>query len=237
MSTFVVVHGAWGSPSEMEPIVDPLTRAGHRSILVDLPCTAPDATLDDYAGAVAAALPSDLSDVVLVGHSFGGFTISTIGARHPELTLVYVAALMPDEGSSLVSMILGEDPFVASDEATGIAAFGGLATSAGPGLCALDIEQMVAVVSDDERDSTRQYLQSTQRNQGIAAMRQPWTGPQPTNRSTYVVTTKDTLVAPEQQRAMADSIGARVVEIDTDHSAFGEQPEQLAELLIAAAIA
>ena len=125
MSTFVVVHGAWGSPSEMEPIVDPLTRAGHPSILVDLPCTAPDATLDDYARAVGAALPSDLSDVVLVGHSFGGFTISTIGARHPELTLVYVPALMPDEGSSLVSMILGEDAFVASDEATGIAAFGG----------------------------------------------------------------------------------------------------------------
>ena len=69
----------------------------------------------------------------------------------------------------------------------------------------------------------------------IAALRQKWIGELPTSgRRAYVVTTADTLVPPERQRAMAASIGADVVEIDTGHSAFGEQPARLAELLIAA---
>ena len=41
------------------------------------------------------------------------------------------------------------------------------------------------------------------------------------------------LVPPEAQRAMAASVGADVVEIDTGHSPFGEQPARLAELLVA----
>ena len=47
------------------------------------------------------------------------------------------------------------------------------------------------------------------------------------------MTTADTLVPPEAQRAMAASVGADVVEIGTGHSPFGEQPARLAELLVA----
>lgn len=50
---------------------------------------------------------------------------------------------------------------------------------------------------------------------------------------TYILTTADTLVPPEAQRAMAASIGADVVEIDTNHGPFREQPERLAGLLVA----
>ena len=93
---------------------------------------------------------------------------------------------------------------------------------------------MVAAVDPSEQDATRSYLEQTQRVQGIAALRQKWNGFLPTSgRLTYVVTTADTLVPPEAQRAMAASVGADVVEIDTGHSPFGEQPVRLAELLVA----
>ena len=44
----------------------------------------------------------------------------------------------------------------------------------------------------------------------------------------------DTLVPPEQQRVMAASVGADVVEIAAGHGIFREQPARLAELLVAA---
>jgi pimeloyl-ACP methyl ester carboxylesterase len=122
------------------------------------------------------------------------------------------------------------------DEGAGLAAFGGLIVSAGPGLCALDIDAYVAPFDRSERDAARSYLARTRRPKGIAALRQQWSGTLRTSgRCTYVLTTADTLVPPEAQRAMAASVGAEVVEMDTGHIPFREQPARLVELLIAAA--
>jgi pimeloyl-ACP methyl ester carboxylesterase len=134
----------------------------------------------------------------------------------------------------VLDLFVGGDPFEAGEEA-GIAAFDGLILSAAPGLCALNIDWYVAAADPVERDSVRTYLRRTQRPQGIAALREKWRGDLPASRRrTYVLTTADTLVPPEAQRVMARSVGADVVEIDTDHGPFREQPKRLAELLVAA---
>ena len=235
MSTFVIVPGAWDRPATLEPLVEPLQSAGHAVTIVDLPCDDAAATLEHYADAVRAVLPEDLADVVLVGYSFGGFTAARIAVERPELTVVYVAAWIPRPGASVLDLFVGGDPFAGGDEEAALAAFGGLIVSAGPGLCALNIEQYVAAAEPAERDAVRAYLQRTQRPQGIAALRQQWHGDLPTSvRRTYILTTADTLVPPDLQRTMAASLGAQVVEIDTGHGPFREQPQRLAELLVAA---
>jgi pimeloyl-ACP methyl ester carboxylesterase len=234
MSTFVIVPGAWDTPSTMEPLIEPLGSAGHEVIVVDLPCGKADATLEEYADAVRAVLPDDLAEVVLVGYSFGGFTASKIAVEHPEVPVVYVAAWIPRDGVSVLDLFAGGDPFDSGEEA-GIAAFDGLILSAGPGLCALNIDRYVAAADPVERDSVRTYLERTQRPQGITALREKWRGDLPaSHRRTYILTTADTLVPPEAQRVMSASVGAEVVEIDTDHGPFREQPVRLAELLVAA---
>lgn len=234
MSTFVIVPGAWDTPASMEPIVEPLTSAGHDVIVVDLPCDEAAATLEHYADAVRAVLPDDLADVVLVGYSFGGFTASRIAVEHPELPVVYVAAWIPRPGASVLDLFAGGDPFDGVDEATGLAAFGGLIISAGPGLCALDFDRYTAAADPAERRAVRSYLERTQRPQGIAALRQRWHGDLPvSSRRRYILTSSDTLVPPELQRAMAASVDAPIVEIDTGHGVFREQPQRLAELLFA----
>lgn len=234
MSTFVIVPGAWDTPATMDPLVEPLASAGHAVITVDLPCADARATLEEYAAAVRAVLPDDPADVVLVGYSFGGFTASTIAAEHPDMPVVYLAAWIPRPGASVLDLFVGSDPFVDGDETAGLAAFGGLIVSAGPGLCALDINAYVAPLDPLERAAARSYLERTQRPQGIAALRQQWRGELRTSgRRTYVLTTADTLVPPETQRVMSASVGAEVVEIDTGHGPFREQPARLAELLVA----
>jgi pimeloyl-ACP methyl ester carboxylesterase len=108
--------------------------------------------------------------------------------------------------------------------------------SAGRGLCALNVEAYVAGMEASVQGAARLELERTQRPQGIAVLREKWRGDLDiTRRPGYILTTADTLVPPESQRAMAASIGARVSEIHTDHGPFREQPERLTELLIARA--
>ena len=235
MSTFVAVPGAWDTPLTLEPLIEPLQAAGHAVTIVDLPCDDAGASLEQYADAARAVLPDDLADVVLVGYSFGGFTAARIAVEHPELPVVYLAAWIPRPDTSVLDLFMGGDPFAAGDEEAGIAAFGGLVVSAGPGRCALNIDQYVAAVDPSKREAVRSYLERTQRPQGIAALRQKWQGGLPrSSRCTYILTTADTLVPPELQRVMAASIDAAVVEIATDHGPFREQPQRLVELLVAA---
>jgi pimeloyl-ACP methyl ester carboxylesterase len=134
MSTFVIVPGAWDTPSTMEPVLEPLNSAGHDAIVVDLPCGIADATLEEYADAVRAVLPDDLTPVVLVAYSFGGFTASRIAVDHPDVPVVYVAAWIPRDGSSVLDLFVGGDPFEAGEEA-GIAAFDGVCSAPAP-VCA-----------------------------------------------------------------------------------------------------
>lgn len=236
VSTFVIVPGAWDTPATMEPIIDPLHAAGHEVIVVDLPCDEAAATLEDYVDAVRTVLPDDLADTVLVGYSFGGFTAARTAVEHPELPVIYLAAWIPRPGASVLDIFAGGDPFEGGDEAAGIAAFGGLVVSAGPGRCALDIDTYVAATDPAQRDAIRSYLERTQRPQGIAALRQKWHGDLPRSvRRTYILTTADMLVPPELQRTMAASLDAEIVEIATGHGPYREQPQRLAELLVAAA--
>jgi pimeloyl-ACP methyl ester carboxylesterase len=235
VSTFVIVPGAWDTPATLEPLLEPLQSAGHAVTIVDLPCDDAAATLEQYADAVRAVLPDDLADVVLVGYSFGGFTAARIAQEHPVLPVVYIAAWIPRPGASVLDLLMGTDPFNDADEETGLAAFGGMIVGAGPGRCALNIDQYVAAADPAERDAVRSYLERTQRPQGIAVLRQKWHGDLPASvRCTYILTTADTLVPPELQRTMAASVDAEIVEIATGHGPFREQPQGLAELLVAA---
>ena len=60
------------------------------------------------ADTIAYIETEDLRDIVLVGHSFGGMTISAVAEAAPTRirTLVYVAAYLPKSGDSLLSPVL-----------------------------------------------------------------------------------------------------------------------------------
>src|SRR5512139_4061474 len=81
MATFVLVHGAFGSPAELAPVIPFLEALGHRAIAIDLPCSDPAATLDDYARTVGDAVAEIEGPIVVVGHSAGGATIARSARR------------------------------------------------------------------------------------------------------------------------------------------------------------
>ena len=56
-------------------------------------------------------------------------------------------------------------------------------------------------------------------------------GSVPSDRTSYVVATRDTMIDPDLQRDMAAALGADMYEVDSDHEVFLERPEELGAIL------
>ena len=97
MSTFALIHGGGGSAWDWHLVVPQLRQRGHDPIAVDLPSEDPSAGWSDYADTVAEAL-GDRSNVVVVGHSLGGFTAPLVCERIPVDLLVFLAGMIPAPG-------------------------------------------------------------------------------------------------------------------------------------------
>ncbi len=97
MATFVLIHGGGGSAWDWHLVAAALREHGHDSLAVDLPCEDNLAGWWDYADTVVEAV-GDRHDLVVVGHSLGGFTAPLVCERVPVELLVLVAAMIPSPG-------------------------------------------------------------------------------------------------------------------------------------------
>src|SRR2546423_5096497 len=111
MATFALVHGAWHGGWGWDLLRPELERLGHRVVSVALPCDDPGAGCARYAAVVAEALAAESGDVVAVGHSLGGLTIPLLPALRPVARLVFLCALLPRPGLSLVDQLREEQIF------------------------------------------------------------------------------------------------------------------------------
>jgi pimeloyl-ACP methyl ester carboxylesterase len=115
MTTFVVVHGAWSGAWGWDRVADILREKGHRvhvptlsglgerSHLAHLGITL-TTHIEDIVNEMAW---HDLTDVVLVAHSYGGFVATAVVERAAErvASIVYLDAFIPADGQSFEDMI------------------------------------------------------------------------------------------------------------------------------------
>src|SRR5512139_696313 len=224
MATFVLVHGAFGSPAELAPVIPWLEALGHRGIAVDLPCADPAATLDDYARTVVEAMVGIKGSVVVVGHSAGGATISLVPGRTRVDRLVYVTAFVPEPGRSIADLAGAEVRetilSVSHEDGNGCRSF--------------DLELLATLAPPEEREAYLAFLRATQRPQAWAALEQPWPGRSlPDVPRTYVLCTEDQIIPPARQSEMAARLGVEPIEIAAEHAVFTFQPRELAAVLAA----
>ncbi len=97
MATFALIHGGGGSAWDWHLVAPELHDHGHDPVAVDLPSEDDSAGWSEYADTVVQAV-DDRNDVVVVGHSLGGFTAPLVCARAPVKLLVLVAAMIPSPG-------------------------------------------------------------------------------------------------------------------------------------------
>jgi pimeloyl-ACP methyl ester carboxylesterase len=97
VAVFALIHGGGGSAWDWHLVVPELRERGHDAVAVDLPCEDEAAGWQEYVGVVVDAL-GDRQNVVVVGHSLGGFTAPLVAARVDADLLVLVAAMIPAPG-------------------------------------------------------------------------------------------------------------------------------------------
>ena len=98
MATFALIHGGGGSGWDFHRLVPELAARGHDAVAPDLPITDASAGLTEFTGTVLAALGDRTDDVVVVGHSYGGFTAPLVAAKVRARLLVYLAGMIPAPG-------------------------------------------------------------------------------------------------------------------------------------------
>ncbi len=97
MALFVFVHGGGDVGATYDLVSDELRALGHDAVAPDLPAEDPEAGLEDYAAVVADAA-GDRDDVIVVGHSLGGFAATLAAARMAPRALVLLSAMIPAPG-------------------------------------------------------------------------------------------------------------------------------------------
>ena len=107
-ANYVLVHGAWHGGWCWSRVAERLRAAGHRAFTPT--CTglgerahlmSPDITLDTFTDDITGMIEAEeLTEVILVGHSFGGLPVSGVAERMPSRLrhLVYLDALLVEPG-------------------------------------------------------------------------------------------------------------------------------------------
>jgi pimeloyl-ACP methyl ester carboxylesterase len=113
--TYVLVHGAWAGGWIWRDMADRLRALGHRVYTPTLTglgershLVSPQINLTTHALDVANLIKwEELSDIVLVGHSYGGMVISGVAEKVPAgaiRSIVYLDAFLPNDGQSLADL-------------------------------------------------------------------------------------------------------------------------------------
>ena len=95
----MLIHGAGDVGWSWHLVEAELRALGHDVVAPDLPSEDDSAGLTEYADTVVLAV-GDRKRLVVVGHSFGGFTAPLVANRLPTDVLVLVAGMVPSPGEA-----------------------------------------------------------------------------------------------------------------------------------------
>ncbi len=228
MATFVLVHGAWTGGWGYKKTARLMRAEGHDVYVVTLTglgershLSHPGITLSTHIQDVVNVFEyEDITDAILVGHSYGGMVVTGVSGRVSGRirTLVYLDAFLPANGQSLwdIAGDQGREFYIDGQRATpGLVGPMNLAAALDdPGLAALrkkklDLHPLLTLTEPVKLDGSEQAI----------------------GKRTYVLATR----RPAFQRfydQVKDDPAWTTRTIDTGHVVMMEDPEGLAKLLL-----
>ncbi|MET8995597.1 alpha/beta fold hydrolase [Amycolatopsis sp. NPDC004169] len=221
MSTYVLIHGAGDGGWSWHRVAAELEAHGHQVVAPDLPAGDDTATLTGYADAVVAAA-GHRTDVVVVGHSFGGFTAPLVADRLAADRLVLVAAMIPAPGESPDDW--GRNTGCGEAVRARSARDGGLTGHTDP---------YVGFYHDVPRALADEAMSRERAHPSPAAMKQPWPlDAWPDVPTRFVLGREDRCFPPEFLRKLAaERLGVVPDELTAGHCVALSRPAELAGLL------
>jgi pimeloyl-ACP methyl ester carboxylesterase len=207
VATFALIHGGGSSAWDWHLVEPELRRRGHETSAVDLPTADADSGWWDYADRVVDGI-GGRGDVVVVGHSLGGFTVPLVSARIPVDLLVLVAAMIPAPGE------LFDDWWANS----------GYESSGEEDVFYHDVAPELAAEA-----------QSHERQERANALREPWPLDAWPDTPTRYLLCRDDRMFPRAwaRRHARERLGLEADEMDGGHYIALARPRELAERLAA----
>ena len=222
--TIVFCHGIWADGSCFNKVIPPLQADGHDVIAVQY-------GLDSFEADVAAVkrtLNRVGNPVLLVGHSYGGATITAAGVDERVAGLVYIAAVAPDAGETVQNQLdkYPSDIFTRVEVADGRAWM---------------LPNGTEFFAGDLSAAEQKLVWATHYAPVFDLFHQQKLGPNEvawkSKPSWYVRATQDHTVHPDLQRWVSKRMGAKVTEVASSHVPMLSQPEIVTDVIRKAAAA
>ena len=219
--TIVFVHGLWADGSCWSKVINPLVDKGYKVISVQNPTT----SLEDDVAATKRAIDRADGDVVLVGHSWGGFVITEAGADPRVKALVYIAAFAPDKGETAGSLGESAAPTILPRFIQNV---NGYLTLSREGVA----KGFAGDLSPKEQDLVYAVQQPAfQKLFSDVSVNAAWR----TKPSWYVVASEDTAINPELEKRMAKRANAKTTILKSSHVAMLSKPNEVLNVILDAA--
>jgi pimeloyl-ACP methyl ester carboxylesterase len=222
--TIVFCHGIWADGSCFSKVIPALQADGHEVIAVQY-------SLESYEedlATVKRTLNRVGSPVLLVGHSYGGATITGAGTDDRVVGLVYIAAVAPDAGETVQDQLnkYPSDIFSRVEVADNLAWMLPSGTEFFAGDLPEDEQKLVwATHFPPNVDLFNEQKLTTDQ---VAWRSKP---------SWYLLATGDHTVHPDLQRWVSSRMGAKVTEVASSHVPMLSQPDVVIGVIREAAAA
>lgn len=222
MSLFCLVHGSTQNASCWDLLVPRLEQRGHEIVRMNLPTDDPEASATRYSGVITEAIPAERDDVIVVAHSAGGLFLPLVAERRRVQRLVFLAAVIPEIGKSLLDQLkddpqmfnpdwIGKDPTQDTQVALDF-----LFHDCSPEICNWALSTMSLM-------HPRRAIVET------CPMRS-W----PPVPASYIVCRDDRTIRPEwSRRAARERLKVDPIELPGGHCPYVSRPAELAEALAA----
>ncbi len=214
--SIVFCHGIWADGSCFSKVIPALQADGHEVIAAQYGME----SFEEDVATIKRTLNRVSGPVLLVGHSYGGATITAAGVDDRVAGLVYIAAVAPDVGETVQDQLdkYPSDIFSRVEVADG---------------CAWMLPNGTEFFCGDLSEQEQKLVWATHfppvadlfQQQKIKST--PWKA----KPSWYILATNDHTVHPDLQRWVSKRMGATVTEVESSHVPMLSKPDVVIEVV------
>jgi len=219
-TNIVLVHGAWADGSSWAPVISSLQSSGFKVQAAPIPLT----SLSQDIAALERTLERTEGSVVLAAHAYAG---AVTGACKNERvrSLVFVAALTPDEGETVGEVFYREKPHPDAPNLV----------PDRHSLLWLPKEAFGKAFCQHAKPEETALLAAVQRPIALACIQEKSPAPAWKSKpSWYLVAQEDRMINPATQEFLARRMGARTRSENIDHAPLITAPEFVVETIVEA---